>query len=68
VIVGLLLGWAASYAVGGMIQSLLFGISPSDIGTRVLLGAALLSLGLIACLIPARRASRVDPMIALRSE
>ena len=68
VIVGLLLGWAASYAVGRMIQSLLFGISPSDIGTRVLLGAALLSLGLIACLIPARRASRVDPMIALRSE
>jgi predicted permease len=63
-IVGLLLAGAASR----LLISLLFGLSPLDLLTFV--GAALLfaAIGLLACYIPARRAARVDPLVALRYE
>lgn len=66
--IGIIIGTAAALAVGRYIQSLLFGIEPTDPGT--LIGAALLLalVTLIACFIPARRAMKVDPMIALRYE
>ena len=65
---GLLLGFVGAFAVASVIRSLLFGVSANDpliygAVTLVLSGAALL-----ACWIPARRAARVDPVVALRSE
>jgi putative ABC transport system permease protein len=68
VVAGGVLGVLAAMALSRLMASLLFGVSPGDPGTIV--GVALL-LGLVAlaaCLIPARRATRVDPLVALRSE
>ena len=68
VLIGLLTGAAAFVAVGHLLRSLVFEISPIDpaslIGAAVVLGG----IGLLACAIPARRAARVDPMVALRDE
>jgi ABC-type lipoprotein release transport system permease subunit len=50
------------------LQTLLFEIEPTDPITFGVLTALLVSVALLACLIPARRASRVDPLIALRHE
>jgi len=65
---GLVIGFAGAFASSRVIQSLLFEVSPSDqmifIGVTIVLGA----VAILACWIPARRASRVDPMIALRYE
>ena len=64
--VGLLLGLAGAVATTRYLQSLLFGVAPTD--PVVLFGAAavLLGVSLLACLVPARRAARIDPMVALR--
>jgi predicted permease len=61
---GLLLGWAA----GRLIDSLLFGISPHDPVTLTAVAAVLLLVGVLAGYLPARRATRVDPLLALRHE
>jgi ABC-type antimicrobial peptide transport system permease subunit len=47
-------------------QNLLFGLSPTDTATLVVAAIVISAMGLIAAYIPARRASRVDPLIALR--
>jgi ABC-type lipoprotein release transport system permease subunit len=46
---------------------LLFGIRPNDAATFALTGVVLLTIATLACLVPARRAATVDPMVALRS-
>ena len=66
--VGLAVGVAASYGAAGLLESFVFGIEPRDTGTFV---AAAVGLGLVALLasyLPARRASRIDPMRTLRNE
>src|SRR5438552_4458811 len=68
VLLGLVIGLAATFAVGRLLTTQLYQISPHN---PLLLGAIAIMLALaalLACLIPARRASRVDPIIALRSE
>jgi len=61
-------GAACSAAVAPLLSSLLFKVKPLDILTFVLVMLALLITGLFACLVPATRASRMDPMAALRYE
>jgi predicted permease len=65
---GLLLGLAGALAGGRLIHSMLVGVSPFDPGTYLAMSAAVLLCALIAGYLPARRASRVDPMEALRTE
>jgi len=65
---GLAAGLVLALALTGLMRSLLIGISPTDPLTFVFAAALLLVVGLLACWIPARRATRVDPMIALRYE
>jgi predicted permease len=65
---GIALGALAAYASGQVIAAMLFGLSPSDPATYAGAAAALSLVCLAATLIPARRASRIDPMVALRVE
>ena len=66
VVAGLALGVGGAFAVTRSLQGLLFETSPNDPVTMIAVGAALLVVALAACYLPARRASRVDPMTALR--
>src|SRR5579859_121729 len=65
---GILLGFLSSFLTVRILQSQLWGISPFDPWTFVLAPIALLAAGLLACYLPARKATRVDPMTALRYE
>jgi predicted permease len=68
VVLGLLIGLAAALALTRVAQSLLFGISATDPLTFTANALLFLCVGLLACWLPARRATRIDPMNALRHE
>jgi putative ABC transport system permease protein len=66
--IGLSLGIAAALALGPLLRGLLFGVRASDPGTLLLVGGFLAFIALLASYIPARRASRIEPLEALRHE
>jgi ABC-type antimicrobial peptide transport system permease subunit len=65
---GVVIGIAGALALTGALKSLLFGISPRDPLTFVVVPGLLALVALIAAYLPARRAARLDPMEALRIE
>ncbi len=67
-LLGMGAGFAAALALTRVMQGLLFEVSPTDPATILLMSTVLLIVTLAACLIPARRATRVDPIVALRYE
>ena len=65
---GVALGVAGALLLTGAMSALLYGVSPRDLLTFAAVPAVLASVALAACFFPARRASRLDPTTALRSE
>lgn len=68
VMAGAIAGTALSFALSRLISGLLFGTSPTNAVTFIAAAAGLIMVALTACYIPARRATRVDPLVALRYE
>jgi predicted permease len=66
--VGVLIGLGASVAFGRFIGSLLFGVEPTNSLTLAMVSLGLIAVALLACYLPARRATKVDPLEALRYE
>jgi putative ABC transport system permease protein len=65
---GILLGLAGSFLLTRLMQTLLFETTPTDPATMIGVGLILTTVALAACYVPARRAARVDPIVALRHE
>jgi putative ABC transport system permease protein len=68
VVAGIFLGLLASYALTRLLASQISGVSATDPATFAAVVAIVVSVGLAACLLPARRAARTDPLVALRHE
>jgi putative ABC transport system permease protein len=67
-IAGLAIGIGSSLVFGPFLASMLYGVKPADPLTFVLVSTTLVGVALLSNYIPARRAARVDPMVALRYE
>jgi ABC-type antimicrobial peptide transport system permease subunit len=68
VVLGVLIGIGAAWGATRWISSMLFGLSANDPLTYVVVATLLVMVAIVACLLPARRASKVEPMKALRTE
>ncbi len=67
-LLGVSLGLGGALGLTRLMQTLLYGVSPTDPLTFAVIAAALLLVALLACWVPARRAARIDPLVALRCE
>src|SRR5687768_777950 len=65
--IGLVLGIGGAFLAGGVIRGLLFGVEPHDPVTLIGVALMMAAIGIAACWIPARRAARIDPAIAMRA-
>lgn len=68
VVVGLVIGFAAAWAVAQLLAGMLHGIDPHDPPTFAAVPLLLSAVALVACYVPSRRATRIDPIVALRTE
>jgi putative ABC transport system permease protein len=66
--IGVVIGGAGAYALGRAIRSLLYGVLPTDPLVFTGVATVLLAVAALAAYLPARRAARTDPMVALRYE
>jgi putative ABC transport system permease protein len=67
-LLGIVMGTVGALVSGRVIANYLYDVSPSDPLTYILMGVGLVSVSLLACFLPARRATKVDPLVALRYE
>jgi len=67
-LLGVAIGFIGAMAVTRLMVSLLFAVTPTDAVTFIIAAAGLILVALVACYIPARRATKVDPLVALRYE
>jgi ABC-type antimicrobial peptide transport system permease subunit len=66
--IGLAIGLAASFAVNPVLKTFLVEVSPSDPATLAMSSVVLVFAATLGCLIPSRRATRVDPIVAVRND
>src|SRR6185295_11938688 len=66
--IGTAIGLASAIVLAKVMSSVLFGIGPTDAITFLIVSLASLFVALLACYLPARRATKVDPLVALRSD
>jgi ABC-type antimicrobial peptide transport system permease subunit len=67
-VIGVLMGIAGALALGRVIRTMIFGVRPTDVPTYIAVAALLMIVSLAACLAPAIRAIRVEPLSVLREE
>jgi len=68
VVLGVIAGLSGALALSRLMDALLYGITPGDAVTFFAAPPILVLVALSACLVPARRALRIDPMVAIRSD